>query len=189
MEDLVGLPERVEEQLSGAIASCLAFNRWGTLLAAGCLNGSVALYDYQTRGMASTLEGGHPDQTAVTALLWSGDGRTLLSGGHDGGCVVAWDVASGRVRQRLQLPSAGAISHLAWACSGRGHRQQQQGPEDEVLVSREGGPAVLLRQSDGHLQQLPMVCIGVLQMLAPALPQCSALAHVAQAATVRARLA
>ena len=164
--DLVGLPERVEEQLSDVPARCLAFNRWGTLLAAGCAHGAVAVYDYQTRGVAALLEGGHAPDTDVAAVLWSGDGRVLLSGGRDGS-VTAWDVATGRVRQRLRLTSPGVVTHLAWV-SGEVQHLLAGGQEDEVLVSRSGGPAVLLRLSNCHEQQLPVVCIGGLLLPADA---------------------
>ncbi|KAL4854491.1 Retinoblastoma-binding protein 5 [Chlorella vulgaris] len=161
VEDLVGLPERVEEQLSEVAACCLAFNRWGTLLAAGCMDGTVALYDYQTRGVGANLLNGHTPGSHVSALLWSNDGHTLLSGARNGS-LVAWQVASGQVQQVVALPSSsGAVTHLAWAHGydqSSGHQGQRQ-DQDEVLVSMAAGPAVLLRLSDGHQQQLPVICI------------------------------
>ncbi|KAI3431641.1 hypothetical protein D9Q98_004688 [Chlorella vulgaris] len=161
VEDLVGLPERVEEQLSEVAACCLAFNRWGTLLAAGSMDGTVALYDYQTRGVGASLINGHKPGSHVSALLWSNDGHTLLSGARDGS-LVAWQVASGQVQQVVALPSSsGAVTHLAWAHGynqSSGHQGQRQ-EQDEVLVSMAAGPAVLLRVSDGLQQQLPVICI------------------------------
>lgn len=158
----MGLPERVEEQLSEVAACCLAFNRWGTLLAAGSMDGTVALYDYQTRGVGASLINGHKPGSHVSALLWSNDGHTLLSGARDGS-LVAWQVASGQVQQVVALPSSsGAVTHLAWAHGynqSSGHQGQRQ-EQDEVLVSMAAGPAVLLRVSDGLQQQLPVICIG-----------------------------
>lgn len=141
-------------------ACCAAFNRWGTVLAAGCTDGTVGLYDYQTRGLAATLAQGHTPTTSVTALLWTSDGRTLLSGASDGS-LAAWDVAGCCLRQMLLPAAAAAISHLEWAGAQHGGQpladQQQEG---EVLVSMAAGPALLLRLSDGTCTRLPMLSLG-----------------------------
>lgn len=156
VEDLIGLPERIEEVLSTVPATCMAFNGFGTLLAAGRDGGGVALYDWQTRGVAATLKGGHPDSTHVSALLWSADGRMLLSGGDDGS-LAAWDVASGLPR-RLASLGGGAVVQLDWA---GGRKPQPQGQEEgEVLVSLAAGPAHLLCLRTGEAQPLPMLTIG-----------------------------
>ena len=78
---LTGQPEVIEEALfrgCGSLtpqpcARCVAFNRRGTLLAAGSDRGLVLLWDLQTRGLAATLCGGHKD--TVTAVSWAKDGR------------------------------------------------------------------------------------------------------------------
>lgn len=57
-EDLLGLPEAIEEQLSGSgHALCAAFNSLGTLLATGCKGGEVVIWDFQTRGPVRTYKG------------------------------------------------------------------------------------------------------------------------------------
>lgn len=178
LEDLLGLPERVEEQLRAAPARCLAFNPWGTLLAVGCLGGAVAIYDYQTRGLAQVLQRapdpdyeqmrgqgcmGHPQGACdITALLWSADGGTLLSGASDGS-LVSWEVVKGEPRLRWRSgcndgTTSGGITHLAWACS----RQQQLrgGSCEDVLVSMSAGPALLLNQYSKDPLELPVIAIG-----------------------------
>jgi len=53
--DPATLPERIEEAmepLPGAPAACIAWNRYGTLLAAGGGDGAVAVWDMDTRGVA-----------------------------------------------------------------------------------------------------------------------------------------
>jgi WD40 repeat protein len=51
------LPELIEDLIEdGAIATC-AFNRQGSLLAAGCTDGRVNIYDWMTRGLIRTLVG------------------------------------------------------------------------------------------------------------------------------------
>ena len=39
-----------------AAARCIAWNRYGTLLAAGCEDGSVAVWDMDTRGVARVIQ-------------------------------------------------------------------------------------------------------------------------------------
>lgn len=155
----MGLPERVEEALEEpgeAHARSLAFNPWGTLLAAGCTGGTVAVYDWQTRGLAAAWEGGHDASTDVTALLWSADGRTLVSGARDGS-LAAWDVATGRPRPLGTLPG-GAVVRLAWAAGTQRQPQGQQ--QGDVLASLAAGPAHLLCLSSGRQQALPLLTPG-----------------------------
>ncbi len=175
----MGLPERLEARLSsGAPARSLAFNPAGTLLAAGTADGRIALFDYQTRGLAVHLEGGHARDAAVTALLWSGNGRTLLSGAADS-TLASWDVAAGACSWQQQLPGGGgAVVQLAWAgeppqCDEQTQQAQQsstqqpfmaqarQCGENTVLVSRTAGPALLLSlQGGSDPRELPMVAVG-----------------------------
>jgi COMPASS component SWD1 len=52
----VGLPETIEEYLEGPHpAVSLAFNPFGSLLATGCQDGQVLIWDYETRGVARTF--------------------------------------------------------------------------------------------------------------------------------------
>ena len=47
--------------------TCLAFNRCGTLLAAGCADGKVILIDFETRGLATVLKNEAPSEETKTA--------------------------------------------------------------------------------------------------------------------------
>jgi COMPASS component SWD1 len=111
------VPDTIEEYLEHGVARCIAFNRRGTLLAgagrvslasrarahsrltralaaraAGCATGEVVLWDFETRGVARVLRGGHEGE--VAALAWSRDGRSLASAGADRQLRV-WDVLAG----------------------------------------------------------------------------------------------
>ncbi|KAL4440063.1 hypothetical protein ABPG75_003064 [Micractinium tetrahymenae] len=185
VRDLVGLPERIEARLTsgGAPVRSLAFNSAGTLLAAGTAAGGIALFDYQTRGLAARLEGGHAGDAAVTALLWSADGRLLLSGAADG-TLAGWDVAAGACSFQRQLPAGGgAVIQLAWAGAPgqqqeggaqqpptaqqqqaqqaqRAQQGQQRLGEGAALISRASGPALLLSLQEGsEPRELPMVAV------------------------------
>jgi len=101
-----GAPDAMEEYLEhSSAARGVAFNRPGTLLAVGYTGGQVIIWDFETRGVAKELAGGHGSLAEVTALSWSSNGRTLATAGTDSQLLL-WDVLSGRVTQRVKLPSA-----------------------------------------------------------------------------------
>lgn len=89
--DLVGLPEKVEEILEYGQSRCIAYNPIGTLLASGCQNGEVVIWDNCTRGVARILEG---HRAPVIFVGWSCSGREIVSVAADGQ-VIQWDVLSG----------------------------------------------------------------------------------------------
>lgn len=61
--------------------------------AAGCGNGSVLIWDFDTRGVAKELKA-EGETTLVSSVGWSKDGRRLVSAALDRR-VSLWDVASG----------------------------------------------------------------------------------------------
>ena len=70
-------------------AHSLAFSPEGTTLATGSRDGTVVLWDTETRRRVATLEG---HTAEVRSLAFSLDGATLASGSRDG-TVVLWDLA------------------------------------------------------------------------------------------------
>ncbi|XP_074287532.1 protein RBL-like isoform X2 [Silene latifolia] len=71
----------------------MAFNRRGTLLAAGCSNGSCVIWDFETRVIAKELK--DEDCTAViTSVCWSKYGHRILVSMADKRLIL-WDVATG----------------------------------------------------------------------------------------------
>ena len=111
-------PQGVESYLSNGHARTLAFNRRGTLLAAGRVDGQCTVWDFDTRSVARDLEGhvaevrsvrygggcepakGNLAQAAKLgpsllnarrARSWSRSGRRLVTGGLDGRCIL-WDL-------------------------------------------------------------------------------------------------
>jgi WD40 repeat protein len=73
-----------------------------TRRAAGCAAGEVVLWDFETRGVARVLRGGHAAD--VAAVAWSHDGRRVVSAGGDGALNV-WDVLTGEVVATARLAS------------------------------------------------------------------------------------
>jgi WD40 repeat protein len=82
-------------------------------------------------------------QASVSGVVWSSDGRTVLTSARDGS-LAAWDAASGQPRGRLEL-GPGAIERLVAA---------RTAPIGVAMT--EGGAAVLWRvePSNGQLTRL-----------------------------------
>ena len=86
---------------SGSEALVCQFNRRGTMLAVGCNDGRIAIWDFMTRGISRQCSSHiHP----VTSLSWSRSGRKLLSSSTDWN-VIIWDVVQGEAELRLRFPS------------------------------------------------------------------------------------
>lgn len=86
-------PEVIEEYLEHGVTKCISFNRRGTLLAAGCNDGSCIIWDFDTRGVAKELR--EKEVAApVTSVSWSKCGHRLLSAATDK-TLSLWDVGKG----------------------------------------------------------------------------------------------
>ncbi|MEE6508033.1 hypothetical protein FKM82_018525 [Ascaphus truei] len=84
-----------------SMALTCTFNRWGTLLAVGCNDGRIVIWDFLTRGIAKIISAHiHP----VCSLCWSRDGHKLVSASTDN-MVSLWDILSGDCDQRFRFPS------------------------------------------------------------------------------------
>ncbi|XP_072974171.1 protein RBL [Typha angustifolia] len=94
-------PEVIEEYLQHGNMKCIAFNRRGTLLAAGCADGSCVIWDFETRGVAKELR--DKDCIApITSVCWSKFGRHLLASATDKSLTL-WNVISGEKVTRITL--------------------------------------------------------------------------------------
>ena len=76
---------------SNAIVLTVAFNRRGTLLAGGCNDGKILIWDFTTRGLSRVILGhSHP----VSSLDWTRNGFYLCSSGADN-YINIWRVTTG----------------------------------------------------------------------------------------------
>jgi COMPASS component SWD1 len=82
------LPEIIEDTLFSGVASCLAFNRRGSLLAVGGNDGTVSLWDFDTRGIAKKITA---HANFVSSVSWSRSGRKILTAGYDAK-VCLWNI-------------------------------------------------------------------------------------------------
>ncbi|KJE88843.1 hypothetical protein CAOG_000421 [Capsaspora owczarzaki ATCC 30864] len=95
-------PEVVERYLEDGFAQTCAFNRFGTLLAAGCNDGRVVVWDFDTHSVARHLTGHvHP----VSSVSWTRNSRFLLSGSSDTN-VILWNVATAERMKTFRFNSA-----------------------------------------------------------------------------------
>ncbi|XP_005112727.1 retinoblastoma-binding protein 5 homolog isoform X2 [Aplysia californica] len=106
LELLESFGQNFPEDFDGAldcvsIAITCTFNRQGTLLAVGCNDGRIVVWDFLTRGIAKFINAHvHP----VCSLSFSRNGRKLLSAATDN-TVSIWDVLSGENDKVFRFPS------------------------------------------------------------------------------------
>eukprot|EP00118_Oscarella_pearsei_P009524 m.55044 g.55044 ORF g.55044 m.55044 type:complete len:171 (+) comp34445_c0_seq5:66-578(+) len=86
---------------SGSVALTCAFNRRGTLLAVGCNDGRIVIWDFLTRSVAKTYTN---HVLSISSLSWSRDGRQILSSSTDF-TVCLTDVMSGETKHQYRFPS------------------------------------------------------------------------------------
>ncbi|XP_071732289.1 protein RBL-like [Rutidosis leptorrhynchoides] len=94
-------PEVIEEYLEHGIMKCISFNRRGTLLAAGCSDGSCVIWDFETRGIAKELRD-RDCTAAITSVCWSKNGHRILISAADKSLTL-WDVIKGEKVHRTTL--------------------------------------------------------------------------------------
>ncbi|KAJ1411568.1 WD40/YVTN repeat-like-containing domain superfamily [Sesbania bispinosa] len=100
-DDQGDFPEVIEEYLEHGCMKCIAFNRRGTLLAAGCNDGSCVIWDFETRGIAKELRDGECS-SPITSICWSKCGHRILVSAADKSLSL-WDVMSGKRITRIVL--------------------------------------------------------------------------------------
>ncbi|CAB3996937.1 retinoblastoma-binding 5 homolog, partial [Paramuricea clavata] len=84
-----------------SVAITCSFNRRGTLLAVGCNDGRIVIWDFLTRGISKIISAHvHP----VCSVSWSRNGYKLLSASSDW-CVSVWDVLTGECDEKYRFPS------------------------------------------------------------------------------------
>ncbi|KAG1682002.1 Retinoblastoma-binding protein 5 [Nymphon striatum] len=139
LEMLESFGQNYPEEFDGSLdcislAVTCAFNRRGTLLAVGCNDGRIFIWDFLTRGIAKIISAHvHP----ICSLSWNRSGYTLLSASSDNNIAV-WDVLSGEAEKRIRFPSAVL--------------KVQFRPRNDklILVCPMKHPAVMIKESGEH---------------------------------------
>ncbi|XP_018568510.1 retinoblastoma-binding protein 5 homolog [Anoplophora glabripennis] len=96
-------PEEFDGTLDSlSIALTCAFNKRGTLLAVGCNDGRIVIWDFLTRGIAKIISAHvHP----VCSISWSRNGHKIASASTDN-TVCIWNILSGECEQKYRFPCA-----------------------------------------------------------------------------------
>lgn len=102
-------PEAIEYKLSHEGTFNCSFNQSGSLLAAGCVDGSCLIWDLDTRGVVYNLQG---HVALITSITWSAKGQFLLTSSRDWNCVV-WNLEDGSKESvyRFTSPILAAAIH------------------------------------------------------------------------------
>jgi len=95
-------PEAVDAHLDDGIAVTCSFNRRGTLIAVGCGNGDVVIWDFATKGVVRRLT---KHVRPVTTVMWSKDSRKLLTASNDRSAIL-WDVLESNPEETVECESA-----------------------------------------------------------------------------------
>ncbi|CAL8139951.1 unnamed protein product [Orchesella dallaii] len=92
-------PDGVLDCISVAVTA--QYNKLGTLLAVGCNDGRVVVWDFMTRGIAKVITAhSHP----VCSLSWSRNGHKILTASTDNTVTIV-DVMTGDCENRFRFPS------------------------------------------------------------------------------------
>ncbi|VDD75438.1 unnamed protein product [Mesocestoides corti] len=98
--------ERIKKDESGKDGGCatfvvtLQFNRPGSLVAIGCNDGRIEIWDFVTRRIAKVIVAhSHP----VCSLCWSRNSRQLLSASTDNSASI-WNIVTGECERTFTFP-------------------------------------------------------------------------------------
>jgi len=101
-------------EVNRAKINCLVFSPDGKMLATGCQDGTIGLWQVATGKEYRRI---HHDRDLATCLAFSADGKMLASG-SGGGLVYLWEVSTGQERARFP-GHTGNVTSVAFAQDGR----------------------------------------------------------------------
>ncbi|CAF1005113.1 unnamed protein product [Adineta ricciae] len=91
-------PEEFDGTLDCAsIAVCCAFNKIGSMLAVGCSDGRLVIWDFLTRGIAKVIGA---DWSPICCVSWSKKSDLIATSSTDD-TVCIWNTSTGRCRTRI----------------------------------------------------------------------------------------
>ncbi|KAI9598687.1 quinon protein alcohol dehydrogenase-like superfamily [Syncephalis fuscata] len=111
--DLDTLRPKARLDSMGGAVWCIAVNPQQTILAAGCEDGCVRLFDIAD-GEFAYLRSFEPTKARILSMAWSKDGRYLVTGSADS-AIRKWDISTGRISLRMTVGKEGKVQTMVWA--------------------------------------------------------------------------
>ena len=138
---------------SGGAAAALAYNHNGRLLAAGCADGTVRLFDVNSRAqiMAWRANASSAASPPITSLQFGPDQTSVFSLGADG-ILVEWSLHAERSMRRIDASAfcVGADPAAAAASPQRHEMALQPAGRWALLTSRGGGACAIDLRAPGE---------------------------------------
>jgi WD40 repeat protein len=118
--DMAGTKERFKLEHPDEIGA-IGFNPDGTVLASACKDGKIRFWDVTTGKEQGSIDAGHKLIAGYPRILFTPDGKTLLSTNFnaDGLCFL-WDVEKRKEQRPLLAPKGGSQIVLSYAFSPDG---------------------------------------------------------------------
>ncbi|KAG0338153.1 U3 small nucleolar RNA-associated protein [Podila humilis] len=111
--DLTSLkPKRSVDSHGGAVW-CMATNNANTVLAVGCEDGCVRLFDIAD-GELAFIRSFDKQKTRILSLAWSQDDTIMITGSANSS-IYKWNVELGRVQSRMTVDRVSGEDTLVWA--------------------------------------------------------------------------
>ncbi|KAF9919581.1 U3 small nucleolar RNA-associated protein [Linnemannia zychae] len=111
--DLTSLkPKRSIDSHGGAVW-CMATNHANTILAVGCEDGCVRLFDIAD-GELNFLRSFDKQKTRILSLAWSQDDKVMVTGSANSN-IYKWNVKEGRVVSRMTVERVPGEDTLVWS--------------------------------------------------------------------------
>ncbi|GJJ77656.1 U3 small nucleolar RNA-associated protein 4 [Entomortierella parvispora] len=105
-------PKRSVDSHGGAVW-CMATNHANTILAVGCEDGCLRLFDIAD-GELTFLRSFDKQKTRILSLAWSPDDKSMVTGSANSS-MYKWNVELGRVVQRMTVDRVAGEDTLVWA--------------------------------------------------------------------------
>ncbi|CAM0136702.1 U3 small nucleolar RNA-associated protein [Umbelopsis sp. WA50703] len=128
---------------NGGAIWCLAVNSIGTLLAAGCEDGCVRLFDIAD-GNLEFIRAFDKQKGRILSIAWGVNDMTIVSGSSDS-TIKVWDVKNGKSIQRMTVDRVKKEDTLVWSVAAL---------SNGIVVSGDSLGNVMFWQAEsGTLQQ------------------------------------
>ena len=155
--DLESLTEKNRADATGGPVWCIAASRNKQLLAAGCEDGSIRLFDIQYDAFEplKTLD---KQESRVLSLAWSKCGNTMVTGSTDG-TIRVYNVKTGHVVSRISTDNLQGKSTLIWSIHLTSDMTIVSGDSLGQTQFWDAEMGTLLKSFKSHVADVLSVCV------------------------------